>query len=216
MVTDDVGFDVLVTRSRLEQWLLDNGFVPTTDPPTTASMVAWDHVGLHGVPSKHLVDGAWVDAPCCRVSPCKAAGVSFAIFELDQYLGEASLERSQLVDALDRLASGLKRFETAARQELLRVHRDFRELAQRSRANLVSPAFHVAAGRGRRQVPLLDAITQHLCENGFSYAEVAGLVVDGVPGDSDAAPERVRKRAANPERRSLFPAQQDPEPTGIK
>jgi hypothetical protein len=261
MVPDDVGFDVAITRARLEQWLTDNGLVPMTEPPTTPSMVAWQHLSLHGVPTKELVDGEWVDSPRCRVSPCKAAGVAFAIFEIDQYLKEAGLERSELVDALDRVASGLNRFESAAQEEwaiieahslvekarfeslaavilpeflnranytswgeeplhvvaeLRRVHQEFRDLAQRSRANLVSPAFHVAKGRGRRQVPFLDAVTQHLCENGFSYAEVVELVADGITGDADAARERVRKRAANPERRSLFPAQQDPEPAGIK
>ena len=261
MVTDDVGFDVLVTQACLEQWLVDNGLVPTTYPPTTPLLAAWGHVSLHGMPTQHCVDGTWVDAPSCRVSPCKAAGVSFAIVELDQYVSEARLERAKVVDALDRLTSRLGSFVSSCSDDLAliesnsiaemarlaqlesiiqhdvlnreahaawgeeplrliaeirRAYQALTELAQRSRANLVSPAFHVTRGRGRRQVPLLDAITQHLCKNGFSYGEVAALIDDGIPGDEEGARERVRKRAANPERRSLVPSPEDSEPSGNK
>ncbi len=86
MVTDDVGFDVLVTQARLEQWLVDNGLVPMTDPSTTPLLAAWGHVGLHGIPTEHCIDGTWVDAPCCCVSPCKAAdhGAPLALAALDE------------------------------------------------------------------------------------------------------------------------------------
>ena len=153
MVTNDVGFDVAVTRARLQQSLVDNGLVPATEPPTTPSMVAWGHVGLHGVPTKHLVDGEWVDAPCCSISPCKAAGVSFAIFELDQYLSEAALQRSELVDAIDRIVRELNRFASAAHDDLAAV--EAHSAVEKTRVDklqaAIRPKFFCRGARPKRE-----------------------------------------------------------------
>jgi len=93
-------------------------------------------------------------------------------------------------------------------EEFVQVFRSIDALARETRAELVSQAIHVPSGtRGRPRLVLLDAITWHLRRAGFTLAEIADLVPDGVPGNDDptiareAAELRVRYRAKNDDRR---------------
>jgi hypothetical protein len=112
-------------------------------------------------------------------------------------------------------------FDVACRApaELFRALDALREraghLAQVLRTYVDSPAANAPTG-GRPEQTLLVAVTQHLRAGGFTYAEIADLVPDGIGGGADAAQERARKRAKSEDRRRLVPHPQAGHDTGNK
>jgi hypothetical protein len=89
-------------------------------------------------------------------------------------------------------------------EQFVQVFQSIEALARETRAELVSQGINVPTGaRGRPRLVLLDAITWHLRRGGFTIAEIAELVPDGIPvGDE---PIRVRPRTKNDDRRSVVP-----------
>lgn len=98
-LNDLLGFDIEVARGRLVQWLIDNGIVTQQEhdnilrgwreedeheaPATwaTAEQIA----DLHGSAHYFVPIEVSVRPEGCRDNPCRAAAVSFALYELSGY-----------------------------------------------------------------------------------------------------------------------------------
>jgi hypothetical protein len=236
---DDPGFDAAAVQTTLRDWLLEKRIVE--DGPDAID-IAMQHIELHAMqptppdaepsPLKNVVGP-------CLLSPCRAAGVSFALFEVTVYRIEMEQGLVPLIRALDSLAVQLGEIAGGAAIDVLRIaHKHYgklRDVTVRYPDDFVHVAWRAPAGvfsdiarlrdrtesvsvvlrtyldshaaepatRGRPAQSLLAALTQHLDSGGFTYAEIASLLPDGIAGDPKAAAERVRKRANGEDRRRL-------------
>lgn len=239
MTNDDPGFDAAAAQTRLRDWLFESSIV---EEGVDAIDIAMQHIELHAMqptppdaepsPLKNAVE------PCLR-NPCRAAGVSFALFEVSLYRIEVEQGLVPLIRALDSLAVQLREVADGAALDVLRLaHKHYgqlRDVTTRSLDDFVHVAWRAPAGvfaevvrlrertesvsvvlrtyleshaaeaatGGRPAQSLLAALTQHLHSAGFTYAEIASLLPDGIAGDPKAAAERVRKRAKGADRRRL-------------
>jgi len=133
------------------------------------------------------------------------------------------IERSQALDVVRLARQQHEQLQRLLRNERGAVDGEFLDVACRAPVELFVSLTHVRdrseslaavlrtyadshaaeeATGGRPAQALLVALTQHLDSGGFTYAEIAELLPDGMGGKSEAV-ERVRKRAKSADRRKL-------------
>ena len=182
----NLGFDFDAVLAAIEARFLSSGpcAVVADRPENHVVHALMDgHMLIHGVPMFLEKDGVLVPVPRCPISPCPAAGLAFAAFELRWYRINASEQEEAAL------------FETAAaRLPHGQMVEEFREEAKRRREGLFSRPLQVPLLR-RPRVALAQAVAQHLRSGGFSYPAIGKLM-----GSTFGCAE---KRCAEPDIRSV-------------
>ena len=194
-----LGFDVLATRNRIEEWCLDHfahPLIPEGAPrPASRSRTVFDllfflHAAEHGVPTHFLEGETWVPAPICSERPCRIAGLAFALAEITQYETEARSDQVRELLQLERVARALGAVDAEGAMNA-------RARARAIRSKLSSRVFRQEETGGRPRASLAQAVAQHLADGGFTHREVGEFM--GATDDSS------RKRVDADDARTIVP-----------
>ncbi|HEU5076534.1 MAG TPA: hypothetical protein VFU02_20225 [Polyangiaceae bacterium] len=250
IVTDDpLGFDLDGARDAVIARLVQDGYVShlecevvrrASDDRGSEEEVRWaaaiEIAYIHGSTHYEIPPEEDERSRKCLQSPCRGAGLSFALFELADYwnalssggvslmkhVATVSAElnsidlrlRSQSLPAAELLSCNREGVEPTPADVALQWLSDLHQLRERAPAIVASLSHALLIDhlpklrkrrKGRNAQELLTVVWQQLANGGFSFREIAELIPDLTPGDTDAMMERIRKRVALPQAHGVTP-----------